>query len=78
VVTGSAVTVIGAAVTVIADAVTVVTAVTVWLTGEQVGHVVALEDVVAGHVDGVRMAVEVEVVVTLRASRNWKGLAAAS
>ena len=61
-VTGSAVTVIGAAVTVIGDAVTVDTAVTVWLTGMQVGHVVAI---------GV-------VVVTLRASRNWKGLAAAS
>jgi len=66
VVTGSAVTVIGAAVTVIGEAVTVIgAAVTVWLTGEQVGHVVALAEVV----------VRVE---TLRASRKWKGLAAAS
>ena len=62
-VTGSAVTVIGAAVTVTGEAVTVETAVTVWLTGMQVGHVVAIG---------------VVVVVTLRASRNWKGLAAAS
>jgi len=65
VVTGSAVIVIGAAVTVIGEAVTVETAVTVWLTGEQVGHVVALAE-------------EVVRVETLRASRNWKGLAAAS